>query len=110
MNEQERSRRIAELNDAFHKVNGGPGRVFLTEGIAEMDEWDRASIFKRVQHYCALSFGTDSEHDCGKFEYGEETIFWRIAYFDRAMKGVSPDPADVRVTVRVLLLLRDDEQ
>lgn len=36
-------------------------------------------------------------------------ILWKIDYYDRDRQFHSPDPADPKVTVRVLTVMRSDE-
>jgi len=58
-------------------------------------------------------FGPDNdphgEHDFGLIEVGGQRIMFKIDYYDRAMMGHSPDPADAGVTARVLTILLASE-
>ena len=49
------------------------------------------------------------EHDFGSFEAEGHTIFFKIDYFDRNLKYLSPDPTDPVVTVRVITVMLADE-
>ena len=49
------------------------------------------------------------EHDFGSFEAEGHTIFFKVDYFDRNLKYLSPDPADPAVTVRVITVMLADE-
>jgi Protein of unknown function (DUF3768) len=45
------------------------------------------------------------EHDFGSFEADGHTIFFKIDYFDKDLRYHSPDPADPRVTKRVITIM-----
>jgi hypothetical protein len=49
------------------------------------------------------------EHDFGSLEYEGQTFFWKIDYYDPALKWGSEDPADPHKTVRVLTVMLADE-
>jgi Protein of unknown function (DUF3768) len=49
------------------------------------------------------------EHDFGSFEAEGHTIFFKVDYFDRNLKYLSPDPADPVVTVRVITVMLAEE-
>ncbi|CAN0590562.1 unnamed protein product [Laminaria digitata] len=49
------------------------------------------------------------EHDFGAFEVADQKIFWKIDYFDLALSGYSPDPANRDVTHRVLTIMLASE-
>jgi hypothetical protein len=36
-------------------------------------------------------------------------VLWKIDYYDRSRRYHSPDPADPKLTVRVLTVMRADE-
>jgi hypothetical protein len=49
------------------------------------------------------------EHDFGALTVEDRKIFFKIDYYDRALAGGSPDPADPRVTTRVLTIMLAEE-
>ena len=49
------------------------------------------------------------EHDFGALTIEGARILFKIDYFDRALTGPSPDPADPSVTTRVLTIMLADE-
>jgi len=49
------------------------------------------------------------EHDFGAFEADGKTIFFKIDYYDKALAGHSPDPADSSVTERVITIMLAEE-
>ena len=50
----------------------------------------------------AVIFG---EHDFGALTVAGVRLLWKIDYYDAAMAGGSPDPADPSVTTRVLTVM-----
>jgi hypothetical protein len=103
--------RIRELNDAFRTRMLDGGRLFLTAGIVEKSLGDQAEIMRRVSEFSDFTEDNDphGEHDFGAFYFAGEHIFWKIDYYDLAMKHGSPDPADPMVTTRVLTVLLAEE-
>jgi hypothetical protein len=102
--------RIRELNDSLRRTLSG-GEVFFTRGIDALPIYERAFILDRV---CAFDdFTPDNdphgEHDCGSFEHGGKTIFWKIDYYDLSLENGSPDPSDPALTRRVLTIMLAEE-
>jgi Protein of unknown function (DUF3768) len=106
----ERLERIRTLNDRLRSTGRG-GVVLLTNGIAALGAQSVSRIFAAV---CAFdAFGPDNdpwgEHDCATMEVDGRPIIWKIDYYDRNREWHSPDPADSKVTVRVLTVMLADE-
>lgn len=101
---------VCDLNDAFRRTFFG-GRVVITPGIRELPEGDRIQLLEAVQGYDGFDAGNDPyrEHNFGAIDLGNERYFWRIDAYDRRLEFASPDPADPRVTTRVLTIMRADE-
>ena len=49
------------------------------------------------------------EHDFGSLDFEGQKVFWKIDYFDKAMDKHSPDPADPRVTQRLITIMLAEE-
>ncbi len=100
--------KIRALNDSARSVFLGC-RVMVTSGIRELD--DVARVMQRVAEYDAFHDDNDphAEHDFGSFRHGDETIFWKIDYYDLSLTAGSEDPADPEVTVRVLTVMLASE-
>jgi hypothetical protein len=68
---------------------------------------DQAAILERVRAYDDFAPANDlyGEHDFGAFDYKDKRIFWKVDAYDRDLRYGSPDPADPRVTRRVLTIM-----
>ena len=49
------------------------------------------------------------EHDFGSIQLGENTIFWKIDYYDLDLHMHSPDPSVSAVTARILTIMLAEE-
>ncbi len=76
-----------------------------------MPQDKQLALARRVMEFNTFSEDNDpyGEHDFGAVEMGGDRFFWKIDYYDLAMKIGSEDPSDEKVTKRVLTLLRSDE-
>ena len=102
--------RIRALNDDLrqHLIGGG---AVITPGIAALG-WEAIDrIVKTIAVYDDFCHGNDpyGEHDFGAFEAEGKTIFFKIDYYDEALAGHSPDPADSSVTERVITIMLAEE-
>ncbi len=102
--------KVAALNDAFRKTFSG-GKVFLTAGVSALPVDVRAMVLLKVAFFKDFDEGNDpwGEHEFGSFEYEGHTFFWKIDYYDKAMKFGSEDRADPEKTTRVLTLMLAEE-
>ena len=102
----ETSAKIAALNDA---ARSNAANYMATRGIMSLDEVTISEIFVAVQDFSKFTEDNDpyGEHDFGSFMVGGVKIFWKIDYYDEALKGwrdpLSPD------CNRVLTIMRADE-
>lgn len=115
---------IAALNDQMRRniLSPAPNIVVMTKGVlavADADaETDPAAALARhvelmaiIANFTDFSEGNDphAERDFASFEWQGVRCFWKIDYYDRATEYGSPDPADPKVTCRVLTIMRADE-
>jgi hypothetical protein len=102
----QRSARIRELNDVL-RATGRGGMVLLTNGIGGLGLPAVNRIFAAVASFSGFSSDNDpwSEHDGAVMKVDGIDVIWRIDYFDRTRRFHSPDPADPKVTVRVLTVM-----
>lgn len=100
--------KIRALNDSARSMFLGC-IVMVTSGIRELD--DVAGVMRQVTEYDAFTEDNDphAEHDFGSFRHGDETVFWKIDYYDLSLTAGSEDPADPDVTIRVLTVMLASE-
>jgi hypothetical protein len=104
------SSRIRALNDEFRRSLNG-GTAVITSGIAALGSDTVASIVEAVAVFDGFCDSNDphEEHDFGSLEVDGHTVFFKIDYYDQALCGHSPDPADPAVTERVITLMLAEE-
>ena len=102
--------RIRALNDEL-RTNGIGGKTNLTRGMWAMGSDFVAHAVAAVRSFDA--FGEDNdpwqEHDCATLEVDGETVIFKIDYYDLNMENLSPDPADPKITRRVLTIMLAEE-
>jgi hypothetical protein len=81
--ETENAKEIAIRNDAFRS---GGGEIMLTPGIRGLD--DLHALLEVVRHFDQFTEDNDPyhEHDFGSLEWHGVGIFWKIDYYDQALK------------------------
>ena len=102
----ETSAKIARLNDA---ARDNAFNYVTTRGILSLRPEAVSEIFVKVQNFKEFNEDNDpyGEHDFGSFTVDGIKVFWKIDYYDEALKGwcdpLSPD------CNRVLTIMRADE-
>lgn len=112
--DERRSTLIRRQNDAFRRALVGAseeaapeGRVLMTRGVQALG----ADMIRRIMVAMAGFDGFNDENDpWGEHEFialeiEGRKVFAKIDYYDRAYEFGSPDPADPRVTRRVLTIM-----
>ena len=100
------SAKVRALNDAFrHTLTGGS--VLMTASIMALGSDLQTRILAAVQSFEGFTTENDpwGEHDFGACEIDGEQVFFKIDYFDPTRTWHSPDPADQKVTHRVLTIM-----
>ena len=107
----DRTTRIRRLNDALRKSNIGNGQVMITAGIQALGDAFVARCRAAVAAFDAFESGNDPyhEHDFGSITVDGETVFFKLDYYDTELEYGSPDPADPKVTRRVLTIMLASE-
>lgn len=110
MEDPEKSKRLAALNDELRQRGAG-GRIFMTTGVQDQGTQfvDRAIAMMRRFDCFTEDNDPYGEHDFGSFELDGEKLFWKIDYYNNTLDGGSPDPCDPAVTTRVLTLMLASE-
>ena len=100
--------RIRALNDEARTTLTGC-RVVVTRSLAEV--CDVKGVLDRVSAYCAFTPDNDpyGEHDLGFIELNGDRYLWKINYYDCNLEHHSPDPADPRLTKRVMNIMFANE-
>jgi len=103
---------IQKLNDEFRRqVVVGKQGAFITSGVAALG-WEAVQrIVKTVATFDDFCHRNDpySEHDFGSFDAEGHTIFFKIDYYDRALAGLSPDPSNPDITIRIITVMLAEE-
>lgn len=83
----------------------------MTDGVAARPKPEIDDLFRAIVEFDRFNFANDphGEHDLGIVEFRGERFLWKIDYYDRSRRIHSPDPADPRVTVRVLTVMLASE-
>ncbi len=106
-----RLKRIRRLNDALRQGRGENISVVITQGVQALGDDVLAVVSRKVSEFDKFTEDNDprGEHDFGAVDANGETIFWKIDYFDRRLKALSPDEANPAVTSRVMTIMLASE-
>ena len=98
--------RIRMLNDELRRDHS-KGRVLITSGVAALGTDAVDQILARIAAYSDFTESNNpyGENDFGSFQFGGDTVFWKIDYYDIFLEMHAPDPADPTITERVLTVL-----
>jgi len=101
---------IRTLNDQFRKSGIG-GSIFVTRGVEFLPEATKQKIMEAVKVFDDFNDNNDpyGEHDCAAIEIDGERIFWKIDYYDKQMKNLSPDASNTDLTNRVMTIMLSSE-
>jgi Protein of unknown function (DUF3768) len=102
--------RIRHLNDLLRCMGIG-GQVMVTAGLDAMGSDKVADVLRAVAAF--TDFNADNDHhgerDCATIKVCDLSIIWKIDYFDQSLNYHSPDPADPKVTRRVMTVMLSNE-
>jgi Protein of unknown function (DUF3768) len=106
----DRITRIRQLNDRLRREGRG-GLIHMTNGVAALGLPTVDVIFACIADFIGFTPDNDpwDEHDCAVMTILDHRIIWKIDYYDRTRTYHSPDPADPKVTVRVMTVMLADE-
>ena len=124
---REQSVRIARLNDLARSAMGVACTAVATVGFRSLPEADQSCVRELIETFDAFDEDNDphGERDFGTIyqladgrwtterprlrEDERERVFWKLDYYDRAMRFASEDAADPAQTRRVLTIMLSDE-
>ena len=103
-------RPLQRLNDRLRKTGAG-GQVLITDGILQLGLGFSQKVLEQVAGFDQFTPDNDpwGEHDCASLEVEGQKVIWKIDYYDKRMEFLSPDPADPKVTCRVLTIMLASE-
>ena len=101
---------IAKLNDLLRTSFFG-GKVLITQGVRALGPEFESACVEAVQSFGDFSPANDpyGEHDFGIVQIEGRSVYWKIDYYDRALEYGSENPADPKVTTRVLTIFLAEE-
>lgn len=106
----DRSYLIAEMNDTLRKTGRG-GVMVMTDGVRMLGDQVIEKIVNAVREFSEFTADNDpyGEHDYGIAYVGENTILWKVDYYDPSLTRGSEDPTDSDKTCRVLTIMLREE-
>lgn len=124
---REQTVRIARLNDLARSAMGVACTAVATVGFRSLPEADQSCVRELIETFDVFDEDNDphGERDFGTiYQLGDgrwtterprmrdderERVFWKLDYYDRAMRFASEDAADPAITRRVLTIMMSDE-
>jgi hypothetical protein len=102
--------RIRELNDELRQHLLG-GSAVITPGVAALGNEFVQRIVTTIAVFDDFHHANDphQEHDFGAFEIDGHDLFFKIDYYDKTFTWHSLDPADPKVTERVITIMLASE-
>jgi hypothetical protein len=94
--------KICDLNDAFRRSGFG---VMMTVGVRGLE--DLNGLMRAVRMFDKFTEDNDphGEHDFGSIIWHDETVLWKIDYYDHALRGwEDPVSRDCRRILTVMLV------
>jgi hypothetical protein len=92
---------IRALNDLARTTFTGC-LIVSTTAFEALPLTTRTQVLKSVREFTRFDEMRDTEHRFGVIEYEGGEYFFQMAYYDLTLQAHSPDPANPRVTRRVL--------
>ena len=124
---REQTARIARLNDLARSAMGVACTAIATDGFRTLPTADQSRVRELIETFDAFD---ENNNPHGERDFGciyqltdgrwtterprvpddeRERVFWKLDYYDRAMRFASDDAADPAVTRRVLTIMLADE-
>ena len=105
-NEVPRAETIARLNDKL-RTTCRSGHIMVTRKVSTLDGFAASDLMAALRDYDGFDIDNDphGERDFGDLTLWGEDMLFEVDYYDTTMKFGSPDPADERVTTRVMTVM-----
>ena len=105
-----KSAHIRVLNDRFRQTGIG-GTILHTNGVHALGQEFMSDLVSAIIAFDDFDRDNDpyGEHDFGVLNVQDNRIFWKIDYYGLDMVSGSPDPADPKITNRVLTIMLASE-
>jgi hypothetical protein len=99
---------IARLNDSLRKTCEG-GTVVITRNARGLEGFNAPDLVKALAEYDGFDEDNNphGERDFGDFALFGADLFFKIDYYDPDLKFGSDDPADSRITHRVITIMTE---
>lgn len=107
---EEKVSRIRRLNDEA-RITGLWCLLVFSRGLHVLGSHAMREIRQIVADFDEFDQDNDvyEEHDFGAVDFGGHNIFWKIDCYDKSLSQASPNPADERLTTRVLTIMLAEE-
>ena len=92
---------IAKMNDEFRRSGRG---IVVTQGVQTLE--NLAALIDEIRRFKKFTENNDpyGEHDFGTVHWYGERVFWKIDYYDQALKyGEDPLSLGCRRVLTVML-------
>ena len=102
--------RIRALNDQFrHDLQGGT--ILLTHGVRRRGSGFVEDALIAVAQFNDFNEANDphGEHDFGLIQIDDQSLFWKIDYFDEGLCAAADDPSDPDTCHRVMTIMLAEE-
>ena len=102
--------RIRVLNDQFRRDLQG-GTILLTHGVRGLGSGFVEQALLAVARFNDFTEANDphGEHDFGLIQIDEQSLFWKIDYFDEGLSAAADDPSNPITCHRVMTIMLAEE-
>ena len=99
---------IAQLNDNLRKTLDG-GTIVITRNVRDREGFDALKLTTALADYDRFDADNDphGERDMGDFALFNTDLYFKIDYYDLDLKCGSENPADIKITHRVLTIMTE---
>jgi len=104
------ARMIRSLNDAF-RISFTSTELYCSPSILKFNIEDQEKILEQIREYRNFNEENDSDmtHQRGQFDYRDSVIHWEVYCADLDDNKASPDPANLDLTRRHMMVFVEEE-